>query len=64
MALQHSFRAGEGLRLRVQGSDINKYPKATAPVYFRHEDTVNRGVHVIHTGGRTDSYLLIPLIPS
>jgi putative CocE/NonD family hydrolase len=57
------FEAGEGLRLRVQGSDINKYPKATAPVYFRHEDTVNRGMHVIHTGASTDSFLLIPIIP-
>jgi predicted acyl esterase len=57
------FEAGEGLRLRVQGSDINKYPKAAAAVYFRHEDTVNRGVHVIHTGASTDSFLLIPIIP-
>jgi uncharacterized protein len=58
------FESGETLRLIVQGSDINKYSKIEAPVYFRHEDTVNRGLHVIHTGADQDSYLLVPLIPS
>ena len=58
------FEAGESLRLVVQGSEINKYPKISAPVYFRHEDTVNRGLHVIHTGGEYASYLLVPLIPT
>jgi predicted acyl esterase len=58
------FDAGESLRLIVQGSEINKYPKTAAPVYFRHEDTVNRGLHVIHTGGECDSYLLVPRIPA
>jgi uncharacterized protein len=57
------FEAGEGLRLIVQGSDIIKYPKAQAPVYFRHEDTVNRGLHVLHTGAGFDSHLLVPMIP-
>jgi hypothetical protein len=57
------FEAGERLRLIVQGSEINKYPKVTAPVYFRHEDSVNRGLHVIHTGAGYDSYLLVPVIP-
>jgi predicted acyl esterase len=56
------FDAGQGLRLVVQGSEINKYPKASAHVYFRHEDTVNRGVHVIHTGAQYDSYLLVPTV--
>jgi uncharacterized protein len=46
-----------------QGSDIIKYPKAQAPVYFRHEDSVNRGVHILHTGAQFDSYLLAPMIP-
>ncbi len=59
-----SFAAGEGLRLLIQSSDINKYPKTRAPVYFRHEDSVNRGLHVVHTGGDYDSYLLVPLIQS
>jgi hypothetical protein len=56
------FDAGQGLRLIVQGSEINKYPKTSAHVYFRHEDTVNRGLHILHTGGQYDSYLLVPKI--
>lgn len=56
------FEAGEGLRLVVQGSDINQYPKETAMVYFRHEASVNRGRHVIHAGGRYNSYLLVPVV--
>jgi hypothetical protein len=56
------FAAGERLRLVVQGTDINKYPKPL--VYARHEDTVNRGRHTVHTGARFDSYLLVPIVPS
>jgi hypothetical protein len=29
---------------------------------MRHEDSVNRGTHRIHTGGATPSYLLIPVV--
>ena len=54
------FEKGETLRLIVQGSDVNKYPKPL--VYARHEDTVNRGRHSIHTGGKQDSHLLIPVV--
>ncbi len=54
------FEAGERLRLIVQGSDVNKYPKPL--VYARHEDSVNRGRHVILTGGRYDSHLLVPVV--
>jgi predicted acyl esterase len=57
------FEAGERLRLVVQGSDIRKYPKTRAHVYFRHEASVNCGLHVIHTGPQHDSYLLVPIIP-
>lgn len=57
------FEQGEKLRLVIQGSDINQYPKDKAPVYFRHEDTVNRGRHIIYAGGETDSYLLVPVVP-
>jgi uncharacterized protein len=55
------FEAGERLLLVVQGSDINRYPKPL--VYARHEDTVNRGSHILHTGGRFDSHLLVPVLP-
>lgn len=54
------FHAGERLRLVIQGSDIKKYPREIE-VYARHEDSVNRGRHVIHTGGQYDSYLLLPV---
>jgi putative CocE/NonD family hydrolase len=57
------FEAGEGLRLIVQGSDINKYPKSRVHGYFRHESSVNRGLHVVHTGPQNESYLLAPFIP-
>jgi predicted acyl esterase len=57
------FEQGETLRLIVQGADINQYPKDKAPVYFRHEDSVNRGRHIIHAGGAYDSFLLVPVIP-
>jgi predicted acyl esterase len=57
------FEKGEKLRLIVQGSDINQYPKDKAFVYFRHEDSVNKGRHVIHAGGQYDSHLLVPVVP-
>ena len=57
------FAAGEKLRLIVQGTDINRYPKDKVPVYFRHEASVNKGRHVIHAGGPYESYLLVPVIP-
>lgn len=54
------FHAGETLRLLIQGSDVKKYPK-TLSVYVRHEDTINRGRHIIHSGGEYDSHLLLPV---
>ncbi len=57
------FAAGERLLLIVQGTDLQKYSKIRDPVYFRHEDTVNVGQHVIHTGGSDASYLQVPVIP-
>lgn len=55
------FEAGEKLRLVVQGSDVYQYPK---PVMAdRHEETVNKGDHVIHAGGNYDSHLLVPVVP-
>ena len=52
------FRAGETLMLIVRGYDILDYPAR-----FKHTDTVNAGHHTIHTGGKYDSYLLIPVLP-
>jgi predicted acyl esterase len=55
------FEAGESLRLVVQGADIHRYPKPS--VYARHEESVNRGRHTIHTGGEHASYLQVPVVP-
>jgi len=58
------FKAGETLRLMVQGTDINRYPKDKVPVYFRHEASANKGRHTVHAGGEHESYLLVPVIPA
>jgi uncharacterized protein len=57
------FRAGERLRVVVQGQDVPRDALPNTP-FARHENTRNRGTHVIHTGGATDSHLLIPVIPA
>jgi uncharacterized protein len=49
------LRAGERLRLVVAGRDIH------APLH-KHEDLRNDGAHVIRTGGRYDSHLLVPVV--
>ncbi len=54
------FEAGSALRLQVRGRDVYACPKPM--LYARHEDTVNRGRHHLHTGGDTASYLLIPRV--
>lgn len=52
------FLAGDQLVLIVQGHDIlERFAR------FTHTDTVNKGHHVIHTGGQYDSHLLIPVLP-
>lgn len=51
------WRAGEMLRLLVTGQNLSRVPlPGVAPATL-----VNRGTHVIHTGGRYDSHLLIPM---
>jgi uncharacterized protein len=57
------FRAGQQLRVVVQGSDVMDHGIPNAP-YARHENTRNRGAHIIHTGGPYDSHLLVPVIPA
>ncbi|MGH2895304.1 MAG: CocE/NonD family hydrolase, partial [Solirubrobacteraceae bacterium] len=54
------FGAGEELRLVIQGSDVYTYPPGV--VNAGHSQTRNAGSHVIHTGGRYDSQLFIPVI--
>ena len=53
------FHENEILRIVIQGKDIYTYPHDMNT--NAHAMTVNRGKHVIHTGGRFDSHLLIPV---
>ena len=54
------FRKGETLKLDISG--IYRGGE-NIEVPFGHSDTVNKGTHSIYTGGKYDSYLLIPLLP-
>ena len=54
------FHEGDILRLLIQGTDVNKYPQPL--IASLHENTRNRGDHIIHTGGRFDSHLLVPIL--
>jgi hypothetical protein len=55
------FQKGEQLRLVVQASDVQQYPPGV--VSMGHSVTRNAGTHIIHTGGRYDSHLLVPVVP-
>jgi len=57
------FRAGEQIRVVVMGSD--PFPPSDAPGVgiTRHPVTRNAGRHIIHTGGKFDSHVLLPVIP-
>jgi predicted acyl esterase len=57
LASATGFKAGDRLRLVVQGYDIIDVFNR-----FKHQDTVNAGTHVIHTGGDYNSHLLIPAV--
>ena len=52
------FRAGETLRLVVQGRDLFEHPA------LGHGFSVNRGEHRLHAGGEFDSHLLVPVLAS
>jgi len=55
------FRAGESLRLIVQGADIHDEGAPNLP-FARHERTRNRGTHRLYTGPGRESRLLLPVI--
>ena len=55
------FRAGETLRLVVQGRELYPYPGD--PVVIVHDQTRNVGSFHLHTGGDTPSHLVLPVIP-
>jgi predicted acyl esterase len=56
------YRAGETLQLDILGRDSYE-AKVEGPV-MKHGPLRNAGQHVLRTGGRYDSHLLIPVIPS
>ncbi len=56
------FGPGEALRLVIQGRDIYRQPRPLVQAF--HDASVNRGAHVVHTGGRFGSYLAVPRVPA
>jgi predicted acyl esterase len=52
------WRAGETLRLLVTGQNLSRVPLPGVAA----AELVNRGTHVIHTGGRYDSHLSVPVV--
>ena len=52
------FSAGETLQLIIAAEEIISSPP------YRKDSSFNRGKHVVHFGGKFDSYLLVPKIPS
>jgi uncharacterized protein len=55
------FRAGESLRLIVQGADVYTDALPNLP-FARHQRARNAGAHVLHSGGRYDAHLLVPVL--
>jgi len=51
------FRKGESMRLSIQGHCPNEH------WVTKYDWLINKGNHVIYTGGKHDSYLQIPVIP-
>jgi hypothetical protein len=51
------FRGGEGIELIVSPNEI-----VASPPYIKSNEC-NRGLHVVHLGGKYDSHLLIPRVP-
>jgi predicted acyl esterase len=55
------FRKNETLKLDISGI-YRGGEKVDVP--FGYTDTVNKGTHSIYTGGKFDSYLMIPISPA
>jgi putative CocE/NonD family hydrolase len=52
------WHAGQGLRVMVAGYNMeNPQFKELPPIQTR-----NRGMHILHTGGKYDAYLLVPAL--
>ena len=59
-----SFEPGETLRLVIAGSDIYRKEEGLMLPFALHEETRNRGRHILRTGGESSSYLLTPVLES
>lgn len=55
-----AFEAGEGFMLRVSGHDMN-FPE-TSRIKAASANNENVGTHEIHTGGKYQSYVVLPFI--
>lgn len=58
------FKKGESQVVVVKGNEIikgNSTPLPNMKTRYEHEDTVNKGNHLIYTGGDYDSHLIIPV---
>ena len=55
------FEAGESLRVIVKGTQLTQHPGSGFEIQYGPLN--NAGEHVLYTGGRYDSHLLIPVIP-
>ena len=56
------YLKGESLAVVVKGNEIikgNSTPLPNMKTRYEHEDTVNRGNHLVYTGGGYDSHLII-----
>ncbi|MFB7121578.1 CocE/NonD family hydrolase [Bacillus tropicus] len=59
------FKPGESIEVVVKGSEVVKGNSTPGmKTRYEHEETVNRGIHNIHTGEKYDSHLLVPVIPN
>ncbi|KOR13209.1 acyl esterase [Staphylococcus carnosus] len=57
------FKKGETLTVVVKGSEVVKGSSTPGlDTRYAHRELVNKGNHVIHTGGQYDSHLLVPII--
>lgn len=57
------WHAGQQLRLEIQGDPfpiLEIFGPGNSPLRYK---TRNKGRHIIHTGGKYDSHLLVPKIP-
>lgn len=58
-----SFKPGETLRLVVAGSDIYRPEEGVMLPFPLHENTRNKGMNILRSGGRHPSRLRLPIVP-